>query len=70
MVISYLGGSACVSYGTCGPWVRILSLCSLQGEDFLDLTARDTSRVGRRDSTSVGSDRSTMALCNAVEIWL
>jgi hypothetical protein len=31
---------------------------------------RDTSRVGRRDSSSVGSDRITMALCNVVGIWL
>jgi hypothetical protein len=70
MVISDLSGAARVSNGTCGPWVRILSLGSLQGEDLLDLTARNTSRVGRRDSTSVGSDRSTMALCNVVGIWL
>jgi hypothetical protein len=70
MVVSDLSGAARVSNGTFGPWVRILSLGSLQGEDLLDLTARDTSRVGRRDSSSVGSDRITMALCNVVGIWL
>jgi hypothetical protein len=70
MVISDLSGAARVSNGTCGPWVRILSLGSLQGEDLLDLTARDTSRVGRQDRTNVGSDRSTMMLCNVVGIWL
>jgi hypothetical protein len=70
MMVSDLSGAARVSNGTCGPWVRLLSLGSLQGEDLLDLTARDTSRIGRRDSSSVGSDRSTMALCNVVGIWL
>jgi hypothetical protein len=52
--------------GTSGPWVRVFTLGSLQGKDPLDLTARDTNRVGRRDSTRVGSDRSTMALFNVV----
>jgi hypothetical protein len=70
MVVSDLSGAARVSNGTFGPWVRILSLGSLQGEDLLDLTVRDTSRVGWRDSSSVGSDRITMALCNVVGIWL
>jgi hypothetical protein len=63
MMISYLSGAARVCNGT-------LSLGSLQGNDLLDLTARDTRRVGRRDSTSVGSDRSTMALCNKVRVQL
>jgi hypothetical protein len=66
MAISYLGGVARVNNGTCGPRVRILPLGSLQGEDLLDLTARDTSRVGSRDSTSVGSDRARW--CSAM--WL